>query len=90
MSWLIQDTRDFFEGCYEEIDCGRICPEARNIPADGQILGPFAAVSKGRLEPTSRASWFFVPENRALPARRLSFASKPDYGDRHPLADPVQ
>jgi hypothetical protein len=31
MSWLIQDTRDVFEGCYEEIDCGPV--EARNIPA---------------------------------------------------------
>jgi hypothetical protein len=37
-----------FEGCFEEIEYGPNL-EARNIPADGSILGPFAVASKGRL-----------------------------------------
>jgi hypothetical protein len=34
MSWLIQDARDVFEGCYEEIECGPNLWEQGTFQAD--------------------------------------------------------
>jgi hypothetical protein len=63
--------------------------EARNIPADGSILGLFPRPAKADWDPRLVAGQFSQQKPNLL-ARRHSFAAKPGYGDKHPPADPVQ